>query len=78
MESLTDRSFSAFRGRRDYALEDMDVRYQSMYSSKHNGDNMPSPQYEQLKVIRWQVCKMSNTSCNTTSGMAAIDKFFLT
>lgn len=37
-------------GRRDYALEDMDVRYQSMYSSKHNGENMPSPQYEQLKL----------------------------
>ena len=28
----------------------MDVRYESMYSSKQNRDNMPESQYEQLKV----------------------------
>ena len=39
-----------FRGRTDYSLEDMDVRYESMYSSKQNKDNMPASQYEQLKV----------------------------
>jgi len=33
----------------DYALEDLDVRYESMYSGKQNGENMPA-QYEQLKV----------------------------
>ena len=43
-------TFSTFRGRRDYSLEDMDIRYQSMYSSKQNGENMPASQYEQLKV----------------------------
>ncbi|XP_020605237.1 uncharacterized protein LOC110044057 [Orbicella faveolata] len=36
-------------GSMDYALEDLDVRYESMYSGKQNGENMPA-QYEQLKL----------------------------
>lgn len=28
----------------------MDARYESMYSSKQNKDNVPESQYEQLKV----------------------------
>jgi len=28
----------------------MDVRYESMYSGKQNGESMPGSQYEQLKV----------------------------
>lgn len=33
-----------------YHLEERGERYQSMYSSKQNGENMASPHYEQLKV----------------------------
>lgn len=42
--------FSVFRGQRDYSLEYTDDRYQSMYSSKQNGENMPPSHYETLKV----------------------------
>lgn len=44
------RRASVSWARRDYSLDDMDVRYQSMYSSKQNRDNMPESQYEQLKL----------------------------
>ncbi|KAJ7384321.1 hypothetical protein OS493_022428 [Desmophyllum pertusum] len=33
-----------------YHLEERGERYQSMYSSKQNGENMASPHYEQLKL----------------------------
>lgn len=44
------RRASVSWARRDYSLEDMDVRYESMYSGKQNKDNMPESQYEQLKL----------------------------
>lgn len=37
----------------------MDVKYESMYSSKQNGDNMPESQYEQLKVSWLTRCGMA-------------------